>query len=73
MAWNPPYTHPISTCVSSIGFTTPGESAGSLAQAFRAAGAETVVATLWPVSDEAAMCTFNTDKRALQSIVQEGN
>ena len=46
----------VSTCVSSIGFTTPGESLGScsLAQAFRAAGAETVVTTLWPVSDEAA-------------------
>ena len=44
----------LSTCVSSIGFTTVGESVGSLAQAFRAAGAETVVATLWPVIDEAA-------------------
>ena len=44
----------LSTCVSSIGFTTIGESVGSLAQAFRAAGAETVVATLWPVLDEAA-------------------
>ena len=44
----------LSTCVSSIGFTTVGESAGSLAQAFRAAGAETVIATLWPVLDEAA-------------------
>lgn len=44
----------LSTCVSSIGFTTAGESVGSLAQAFRAAGAETVVATLWPVIDEAA-------------------
>ena len=44
-----------------------------LAQSFRAAGAEAVVATLWPVSDEDAMCTFTTDKRALQSIVQEGN
>ena len=44
----------LSTCVSSIGFTTPGESASTLAQAFRAAGAETVIATLWPVLDEAA-------------------
>ena len=48
----------------------PGESAGSHAQTFRAAGA---VATLWhAVSDEDAMCTFTTS-RALQSIVQEGN
>ena len=44
----------LSTCVSSIGFITAGESVGSLAQAFRAAGAETVIATLWPVLDEAA-------------------
>ena len=44
----------LSTCVSSVGFTTAGESVGSLAQAFRAAGAETVVASLWPVIDEAA-------------------
>ena len=44
----------LSTCVSSVGFITAGESVGSLAQAFRAAGAETVIATLWPVVDEAA-------------------
>ena len=44
----------LSTCVSSLGFTTAGESVGSLAQAFRAAGAETVVAALWPVVDDAA-------------------
>ena len=44
----------LSTCVSSIGFTTAGESVGSLAQAFRAAGAETVVAAVWPVIDETA-------------------
>ena len=44
-----------------------------LGQAFRAAGPEAVAATLWPVSNEDAMCTFTTDKRALQSIVQEGN
>lgn len=44
----------LSTCVSSVGFATIGESVGSLSQAFRAAGAETVVATLWPVMDDAA-------------------
>jgi len=44
----------LSTCVSSLGFTTAGESVGSLAQAFHAAGAETVVAALWPVVDDAA-------------------
>ena len=45
-----------------------GESAGSHAQTFRAAGAETVVATLWPVSDEDA--ALLPQIRALQSIVQ---
>lgn len=44
----------LSTCVSSLGFTTAGESVGSLAQSFHAAGAETVVAALWPVVDDAA-------------------
>ena len=44
----------LSTCVSSIGFVAVGESVGSLSQAFRAAGAETVIATLWPVMDDAA-------------------
>ena len=45
----------LSTCVSSLGFTTIGESVSSFAQAFRAAGAETVVAALWPVIDSAAL------------------
>lgn len=44
----------LSTCVSSLGFTTAGESVGSLAQAFHAAGAETVIAALWPVVDDVA-------------------
>ena len=44
----------LSTCVSSIGFSTIGESVASLTHAFRSAGAETVVGTLWPVMDEAA-------------------
>lgn len=38
----------LSTCLSS------GESINSLAEAFRVAGARTVVATLWPVVDEEA-------------------
>ena len=45
----------LSTCVSSLGFTTIGESVSSFAQAFRAAGAETVVAALWLVIDSAAL------------------
>ncbi len=44
----------LSTCRSSYGFVGRGEALSSLAQGFRIAGAKTVVATLWPVSDEAS-------------------
>lgn len=44
----------LSTCVSSYGFYTAGEAVNSLAQAFRAAGASTVIATLWQILDEPA-------------------
>lgn len=44
----------LSTCVSSYGFYTAGEAVNSLAQAFQAAGASTVIATLWQILDEPA-------------------
>jgi CHAT domain-containing protein/tetratricopeptide (TPR) repeat protein len=44
----------LSTCISSIGFHTFGESVNNLAQAFRAAGAQSVIATLFPIIDEPA-------------------
>ena len=44
----------LSTCRSSYGFMGRGEALSSLAQGFRIAGAQTVLATLWPVSDEAS-------------------
>ena len=44
----------LSVCKSSVGFITIGESVGNMAYAFRAAGAETVISTLWPVMDDAA-------------------
>ena len=44
----------LSTCLSSFGIAAIGESIGSLAQAFHAAGADTVIATLWPIADKAA-------------------
>ena len=44
----------LSTCVSSRGFYSYGEAINSLAQAFRSAGAQTVIATLWPLSDDSA-------------------
>ena len=44
----------LSTCRSTYGFIGRGEALSSLAQSFRSAGAQTVVATLWPVSDNVA-------------------
>ena len=42
----------LSTCRSTYGFVGRGEALSSLAQSFRIAGSNTVIATLWPVSDE---------------------
>ena len=42
----------LSCCRSSYGFIGRGEALSSLAQGFRIAGSSTVIATLWPVSDE---------------------
>ncbi len=44
----------LSTCVSSYGLYSYGETVNSLAQAFRSAGAQTVIATLWPLIDDTA-------------------
>ena len=44
----------LSTCVSSYGLYSYGESVNSLAQAFRSAGAQTVIATLWEVHSKSA-------------------
>lgn len=44
----------LSTCLSASGAVVSGESINSLAEAFRVAGARTVVATLWPVVNEEA-------------------
>jgi CHAT domain-containing protein len=45
----------LSTCVSSYGSYSYGEAVNSLAQAFRIAGAKTVIATLWEVDSKAAV------------------
>ena len=42
----------LSSCRSSYGFIGRGEALSSLAQGFRIAGSYTVIATLWPISDE---------------------
>ena len=44
----------LSTCVSSYGLYSYGETVNSLAQAFRSAGAQTVIATLWQIVDDTA-------------------
>ena len=44
----------ISTCTSAVGNVPGQEAVGNLAEAFIAAGAETVVATLWAVEDYSA-------------------
>ena len=44
----------LSACSSSTGQLISGESPITLAQAFRAAGAQSIIATLWPVSDIAS-------------------
>jgi len=44
----------LSVCSASAGHIIAGESAISLAQAFRAAGAHSVIATRWPVDDTAS-------------------
>ncbi len=45
----------LSTCVSSHGFYSYGETINSMAHAFRSAGAQTVIATLWPLVDSSAV------------------
>jgi len=44
----------LSVCTSARGSVAPNESVNSLAHAFRAAGAQTVVATMWTVLDDEA-------------------
>ena len=44
----------LSTCVSALGSNPAQEAITGLVEAFLAAGAETVVATLWPVADQLA-------------------
>lgn len=44
----------LSTCVSAVGTSVLIESANSLANAFRVAGALTVIATMWNIPDESA-------------------
>ena len=44
----------LSTCISALGSNPAQEAVSGLVEAFLAAGAETVVATLWPIADELA-------------------
>ena len=62
----------LSTCSSAQGSTiTSGESINSLAEAFRIAGAKTVIATLWPVLDnEAKLLAVNFYQEACKTGVR---
>ena len=54
MALEGTYLVYLSTCRSTYGFVGRGEALTSLAQGFRSAGTQTVIATMWPVADEIA-------------------
>lgn len=49
----------LSSCQSALGQNSPGREVSSLANAFLASGASTVVATLWPVEDDDSAAFFN--------------
>lgn len=43
----------LSACETGVGLVEPGEGVHGLARSFREAGAQAVIATLWPIADEA--------------------
>jgi len=71
----------LSTCLSSFGVYSFNESLNSLAEAFRSAGAQTVIATLWPMFDETAehfstyfyeaLCTGGTTPSQALALAKE--
>ena len=48
----------LSSCDSAVGQAAPGREVSSLASAFLASGASSVVATLWPVEDDVSAAFF---------------
>lgn len=70
----------LSACVSSYGRYSYNESINSLAEAFRSAGAETIIATLWQVFDDtaqkfacyfySALCSSGTTCTPSQALTQ---
>ena len=59
----------ISACVSAVGTADIGDAVNSLAKAFRAAGAQTVVATIWPLHDAMAP---NLVKHFYEEVLKDG-
>ena len=56
----------LSACETAAGQTYPGEGALSLARAYMTGGAEAIVATLWPVNDQATAEIMETFYRNLR-------
>lgn len=60
----------LSTCSSAVGDSLAQETVGNLVEAFQNAGAETVIATLWPIADIAAseFCSHFYEKLVLKGV-----
>ena len=55
----------LSSCESGLGQNQPGKEVASLGSAFRAAGASSVVSTLWPIDDQATRSLMHEFYQAL--------
>ena len=69
--WNKMELVTLSACETAIGGDKPGLEMESIARAFSIAGAPSIVATLWPVSDESTrdlMVSFYTNLKTMSKV-----